>query len=71
MASSSCFCIWHDEIRAVRAISSDKVRIVTGSDDQRVLVWDKLTGKQLVELKTHSDRVHSTSYYSCFVNCII
>lgn len=42
---------------AVRAITSDKVRIVTGSDDQRVLVWDKVTGKQLVELKTHNDRI--------------
>ncbi|MCO5552882.1 hypothetical protein L7F22_006401 [Adiantum nelumboides] len=43
--------------RAIRAIASDRVRIVTGSDDQRVLVWDKATGKQLVELKAHNDKI--------------
>ncbi|MCO5590562.1 hypothetical protein L7F22_044533 [Adiantum nelumboides] len=43
--------------RAVRAIASDRVRIVSGSDDQRVLVWDKATGKQLVELKAHNDKI--------------
>lgn len=42
---------------AVRAIASDRVRIVTGSDDQRVLVWDKATGKQLAELKAHNDKI--------------
>eukprot|EP00250_Pteridium_aquilinum_P022196 c25321_g4_i1 orf=296-3940(-) len=41
----------------VRAIASDKVRIVTGSDDHRVLVWDKTTGKQLVELKAHNEKI--------------
>ncbi|KAI5083987.1 hypothetical protein GOP47_0000156 [Adiantum capillus-veneris] len=43
--------------RSIRAIASDRVRIVTGSDDQRVLVWDKATGKQTVELKAHNDKI--------------
>lgn len=39
--------------RAVRAISSDRGKVVSGSDDQSVLVWDKQTTQLLEELKGH------------------
>ncbi|KAJ7559413.1 hypothetical protein O6H91_04G083900 [Diphasiastrum complanatum] len=42
---------------AVRAISSDRLRVVSGSDDQRVLVWDKSTSQLLEELKGHDAAV--------------
>jgi WD40 repeat protein len=37
----------------VRAISSDRGKIVSGADDQSVIVWDKQTFKLLEELKGH------------------
>ncbi|PNX74532.1 stomatal cytokinesis defective SCD1 protein, partial [Trifolium pratense] len=39
--------------RTVRAISSDRGKVVSGSDDQSVLVWDKQTTQLLEELKGH------------------
>ncbi|XP_076910071.1 DENN domain and WD repeat-containing protein SCD1-like isoform X2 [Bidens hawaiensis] len=39
--------------RSVRAISSDRGKIVSGSDDHYVLVWDKQTTQLLEELKGH------------------
>ncbi|CAM6088951.1 unnamed protein product [Calypogeia fissa] len=42
---------------AIRAISSDRLRVVSGSDDMTVLVWDKNVGQCLEELKGHQDRV--------------
>lgn len=41
----------------IRAIASDKSRIVSGSDDRRVLVWDKATSKLLEELKGHDGEI--------------
>lgn len=43
--------------RAIRAISSDKSRVVSGSDDQCVFVWDKQTSGVLEELKGHDAQV--------------
>lgn len=43
--------------RAIRAISSDKTRVVSGSDDQNVFVWDKHTSRLLEELKGHDAQV--------------
>ncbi|KAK3007847.1 hypothetical protein RJ639_013456, partial [Escallonia herrerae] len=43
--------------RTVRAISSDRVKIVSGSDDKFVLVWDKQTTQLLEELKGHDAQV--------------
>eukprot|EP00249_Psilotum_nudum_P015442 c25331_g1_i1 orf=837-3629(-) len=43
--------------KTIRAITSDKVRIVSGSDDQRVLVWDKSSAQVLEELKGHDGRI--------------
>lgn len=43
--------------RAIRAISSDKSRVVSGSDDQCVFVWDKQTSGVLEELKGHEAQV--------------
>jgi WD40 repeat protein len=42
---------------AIRAISSDRLRVVSGADDTRVLVWDKASEHCLEELKGHQDRV--------------
>uniref|UniRef100_A0A453EYC7 UDENN domain-containing protein n=1 Tax=Aegilops tauschii subsp. strangulata TaxID=200361 RepID=A0A453EYC7_AEGTS len=39
--------------RTVRAISSDRGKIVSGGDDQSVIVWDKQAFKLLEELKGH------------------
>lgn len=46
------------QYRAVRAISSDRLRVVSGSDDMRVLVWDKNSKQLLEELKGHEGKVH-------------
>ncbi|KAL4573685.1 hypothetical protein LXL04_020500 [Taraxacum kok-saghyz] len=43
--------------RSVRAISSDRGKIVSGSDDQCVFVWDKQTTQLLEELKGHNAEV--------------
>ncbi|KAK7320022.1 hypothetical protein RJT34_04751 [Clitoria ternatea] len=43
--------------RTVRAISSDRAKVVSGSDDQSVLVWDKQTTQLLEELKGHDGPV--------------
>lgn len=43
--------------RTVRAISSDRGKVVSGSDDQSVIVWDKQTTQLLEELKGHDAQV--------------
>lgn len=43
--------------RTIRAISSDRGKVVSGSDDQTVLVWDKQTTQLLEELKGHDAQV--------------
>ncbi|KAL3688572.1 hypothetical protein R1sor_014881 [Riccia sorocarpa] len=42
----------------IRAIGSDRTRVVTGSDDYTVLVWDKNSGVLKEELKGHEARVN-------------
>ncbi|KAK6925237.1 cDENN domain [Dillenia turbinata] len=41
----------------IRAISSDRGKVVSGSDDQSILVWDKQTTQLLEELKGHEAQV--------------
>ena len=48
--------------RTVRAISSDRGKIVSGSDDHYVLVWDKQTTQLLEELKGHDAEVGWLTY---------
>ncbi|KAJ9550631.1 hypothetical protein OSB04_014676 [Centaurea solstitialis] len=43
--------------KTVRAISSDRGKIVSGSDDHYVFVWDKQTTQLLEELKGHDAEV--------------
>ncbi|KAJ0977957.1 hypothetical protein J5N97_013431 [Dioscorea zingiberensis] len=43
--------------RPIRAISSDRSKVVSGSDDQSVIVWDKQTSQLLEELKGHDGPV--------------
>ncbi|XP_058073916.1 DENN domain and WD repeat-containing protein SCD1 isoform X2 [Magnolia sinica] len=43
--------------RPVRAINSDRSKVVSGSDDQSVIVWDKQTSQLLEELKGHDAQV--------------
>ncbi|XP_039136083.1 DENN domain and WD repeat-containing protein SCD1 [Dioscorea cayenensis subsp. rotundata] len=43
--------------RPIRAISSDRSKVVSGSDDQTVIVWDKQTSQLLEELKGHNGPV--------------
>ncbi|XP_020405170.1 DENN domain and WD repeat-containing protein SCD1 isoform X2 [Zea mays] len=50
--------------RAIRTISSDRGKIVSGADDQSVIVWDKQTFKLLEELKGHEAPVSSVRMLS-------
>ncbi|XP_057992709.1 DENN domain and WD repeat-containing protein SCD1 isoform X2 [Hevea brasiliensis] len=43
--------------RTVRSVSSDRGKVVSGSDDQSVIVWDKQTSQLLEELKGHDAQV--------------
>ncbi|KAL0318821.1 UNVERIFIED_CONTAM: DENN domain and WD repeat-containing protein SCD1, partial [Sesamum angustifolium] len=43
--------------RTVRAINSDRGKVVSGSDDHFLLVWDKRTTQLLEELKGHDAQV--------------
>lgn len=45
--------LFHFVFRPIRAISSDRNKVVSGSDDQSVIVWDKQTSQLLEELKGH------------------
>lgn len=58
--------------RTVRAISSDRGKVVSGSDDRSVIVWDKQTTQLLEALKGHDAQVYllleyfwSVFYYNC------
>lgn len=44
------------------SFSTDGTRIVSGSYDKSVRVWDTLTGQQLQVLNGHTDRVESVSF---------
>ena len=47
------------------AFSSDGTRIVSGSDDNTIRVWDTATGQQVGEaLRGHEDRVRSVAFSS-------
>lgn len=61
---TSCLAI---VCRTVRAISSDRGKVVSGSDDQSVLVWDKQTTQLLEELKGHDAQVCCLWVHCCFV----
>ncbi|TVU34208.1 hypothetical protein EJB05_16039 [Eragrostis curvula] len=50
--------------RTIRAISSDRSKVVSGADDQSVIVWDKQTSKLLEELKGHDAAVSSVRMLS-------
>ncbi|CAL9164135.1 DENN domain and WD repeat-containing protein SCD1-like isoform X1 [Musa acuminata AAA Group] len=39
--------------RPIRAINSDRSKVVSGSDDHSIIVWDKQTSQLLEELKGH------------------
>ena len=52
-----------DWVKSV-AFSSDGSRIVSGSDDKSVRVWDALTGQELNVLKGHTDWVNSVAFSS-------
>ncbi|GMH14090.1 hypothetical protein Nepgr_015931 [Nepenthes gracilis] len=48
----------------VRAISSDRAKVVSGSDDQSILVWDKQTLQLLEELRGHNAQISCTHMLS-------
>lgn len=54
---SSLMFFIHLLYRTVRAISSDRGKVVSGSDDHSILVWDKQTTQLLEELKGHNAQV--------------
>ena len=51
----------HRSVKAVAVLLSGK-RIVSGSDDRSVWVWDASTGDELKVLKGHTDLVISVSF---------
>ena len=46
------------------AFSSDVTRIVSGSDDDSVRVWDASTGKELLTMNGHTNCVTSVAFLS-------
>ena len=52
-----------DSVHSV-AFSSDGTRIVSGSEDKSVRVWDALTGVELKELKGQTGSVNSVAFSS-------
>ena len=44
------------------AFSPDGRRIVSGSDDKTVKVWDAATGQETLTLKGHTGEVHSVAF---------
>ncbi|KAG5536225.1 hypothetical protein RHGRI_023866 [Rhododendron griersonianum] len=57
-----------DFLRTVRAISSDRGKVVSGSDDQSVIVWDKQTTQLLEELKGHDAHVFIDQLTSSWID---
>eukprot|EP01059_Diplonema_ambulator_P006262 TRINITY_DN16000_c0_g1_i1.p1 TRINITY_DN16000_c0_g1~~TRINITY_DN16000_c0_g1_i1.p1 ORF type:complete len:511 (+),score=156.29 TRINITY_DN16000_c0_g1_i1:59-1534(+) len=49
--------------RAVHSVCflPDKQRIISGSDDNKAIVWDATTQQQIVQLKGHKDYVRATA----------
>jgi len=54
----------HNGLVSSVALSSDGTRIVSGSSDQSVRVWDALTGAELMALNGHTDWVTSIAFSS-------
>jgi WD40 repeat protein len=52
----------HSDIVNSVSFSPDGKRIVSGSDDDTLKVWDAQTGQQTLTLKGHSDSVMSVSF---------
>ncbi|KAK1258167.1 hypothetical protein QJS04_geneDACA024416 [Acorus gramineus] len=50
--------------RPIHAINSDRGKVVSGSNDQSVIVWDKQTFQILEELKGHDAQVSSVKMLS-------
>ena len=44
------------------AFSPDGTRVVSGSSDKTVLIWDVTTGAEVTEMEGHSDRVWSVAF---------
>lgn len=57
LKADDSFILYYPICRTVRAISSDRGKVVSGSDDQSVFVWDKQTTQLLEELKGHDAQV--------------
>ena len=52
----------HTDLIYCVAISPDGKRIVSGSADQTVKVWDAATGQEALSLKGHTDGVSSVAF---------
>jgi WD40 repeat protein len=50
-----------DSVNSV-AFSHDSTRIVSGSTDQSVRIWDASTGEEVLKLDGHTDRVNSVAF---------
>lgn len=43
--------------RLIRCLGSDRIRLISGADDARIVVWDKNSGHLLVDFNDHEDKV--------------
>ncbi|KAJ7261904.1 hypothetical protein C8J57DRAFT_1134154, partial [Mycena rebaudengoi] len=50
-----------DQVNSV-AFSPDGVRVVSGSDDKTVRIWDATTGTEVTKMEGHSDWVNSVAF---------
>ncbi|KIK51727.1 hypothetical protein GYMLUDRAFT_979987 [Collybiopsis luxurians FD-317 M1] len=46
------------------AFSPDGLKLASGADNGNVCLWDALTGKQVLQMKGHTDWVHSVAFSS-------
>jgi len=54
--------IKHSKRIALFAFSSDGSKIATASDDHTAIIWDVTTGKELVTLQGHCDKVNTATF---------
>ncbi|GAQ82931.1 Calmodulin-binding protein CRAG [Klebsormidium nitens] len=50
-------CTMEGHTKLIRCLGSDRIRLISGADDARIVVWDKNSGHLLVDFNDHEDKV--------------